>query len=84
MAPAFYVPGYEPWVPAPPACPVTIVHGWNDDVVPWEGSVRFAAAARARLVLIDGDHRLTTRLGELAAHFGRFLQEIDPRRKEDA
>jgi alpha/beta superfamily hydrolase len=77
MAPAFYVPGYEQYVPPPPACPVTIVHGWRDDVVPWQGSVRYAERSRARLVLVDGDHRLTANLGEVTQIFGLFLRELD-------
>ena len=76
MAPAFYVPGYEQSVPPPPACPVTIVHGWRDDVVPWQGSVRYAERARARLTLLDGDHRLTANLAELRELFRMFLQEL--------
>ena len=83
MAPAFYVPGYEQHVPPPPACPVTIVHGWRDDVVPWEGSVRYAARSRARLALIDGDHRLTANLPELGGFFRMFLQELDGKPQED-
>lgn len=76
MAPAFYVPGYEQYVPPAPGCPVTIVHGWRDDVVPWEGSVRYAAPARARLLLVDGDHRLTDSLAEIGALFRLFLREV--------
>ncbi len=83
MAPAFFVPGYEQYVPPPPACPVTIVHGWRDEVVPWEGSVRYAACARARLALIDGDHRLTDNLGEVTGLFRMFLQELDDARGGD-
>lgn len=77
LAPAFYVPGYEQYVPAPPSCPATIVHGWRDDVVPWESSVRFAARSRIRLLLLNGDHRLTANLPEIAAIFRQFLDEID-------
>jgi pimeloyl-ACP methyl ester carboxylesterase len=77
MAPAFYVPGYEQRVPPPPSCPVSIVHGWGDDVVPCQGSIRYAADAHARLLLVDGDHRLTGNLPELANLFRLFLQEID-------
>jgi alpha-beta hydrolase superfamily lysophospholipase len=76
MAPAFYLPGYED-VPLPPACPVSIVHGWRDDVVPWEGSVRYAAQCRARLTLIDADHRLTANLAEVKEYFRMFLQKLD-------
>jgi alpha/beta superfamily hydrolase len=77
MAPAFYVPGYEQFVPPPASCPVSIVHGWRDDVVPWEGSVRYASRSRARLALIDGDHRLTASIAEVGALFRLFLREID-------
>ncbi|MBM4195544.1 MAG: alpha/beta hydrolase [Gammaproteobacteria bacterium] len=76
MAPAFYVPGYEQYVPPPASCPTTIVHGWRDDVVPWEDSVRYASRQRAQLVLIDGDHRLTDNLAEVGAIFGRFLGRL--------
>ncbi|MCC7258809.1 MAG: alpha/beta fold hydrolase [Gammaproteobacteria bacterium] len=77
MAPAFYVPGYEQYVPPAPACPVTLVHGWRDDVVPWEGSVRYAATCRAQLTLLDGDHRLTANLPELSRLFGWFLGDVE-------
>jgi len=40
LAPAFYMPGYEQFTPRPAACPVTIVHGWNDDIVPAANSVQ--------------------------------------------
>lgn len=83
MAPALYVPGFEQYVPPPPACPVTIVHGWRDDVVPWEGSVRYAARSRARLALIDGDHRLTANLGEVSGLFRMFLREIHGQKGEE-
>jgi alpha/beta superfamily hydrolase len=75
MAPAFYVPGYEQYVPPPAPCPVAIVHGWRDDVVPWEGSVRYGARSRCRLTLLDGDHRLTGSLPEVADLFAMFLRE---------
>jgi alpha/beta superfamily hydrolase len=78
LAPALYVPGFEAYLPAPPSCPATIVHGWRDDVVPWEGSVKFAERSRIRLMLVDGDHRLTANLPEIAVVFRRFLDEIDP------
>lgn len=84
MAPAFFVPGYEPFVPPPPGCAVAIVHGWRDDVVPWESSVRYAARSRARLTLVDGDHRLTANLPELARLFDMFLLELEQEHQEVA
>lgn len=77
LAPALYVPGYREILPAvPPACPVTIVHGWADAEVPWEDSVQYAAAHRARLVLVDGDHRLAANVAEICGLFRLFLDEV--------
>ena len=76
LAPAFYVPGYEERVPPPPSCPATIIHGWRDDVVPWQSSVRFASRSCIRLVLVDGDHRLTANVDENACLFRQFLEDL--------
>jgi len=79
MAPALYmedrVPGgvirerYEPKCSS-----ITIVHGWDDDICPWEGSVRFARDHRATLHLIDADHRLEDALPRIAAWLKAFLR----------
>jgi pimeloyl-ACP methyl ester carboxylesterase len=76
MAPALYVPGYEA-VPLPPApaCPVTIVHGWRDDVLPWSGSTRYGELAGARVILVPDDHRLVADLPALGRIFRLFLTE---------
>ncbi|MEJ2139409.1 MAG: alpha/beta fold hydrolase [Gammaproteobacteria bacterium] len=76
MAPALFVPGYEQWTPEPPEAPVTIVHGWRDDVVPWQGSLRFAEQCRASLTLLDSDHRLIDVLDEIAQRFRIFLKTM--------
>jgi predicted alpha/beta-hydrolase family hydrolase len=77
LAPALYVPGYRENLPAvAPGCPITIVHGWADTVVPWEDSVQYAAAHHARLLLVDGDHRLAANIGEIGRLFSLFLDEL--------
>lgn len=79
LAPAFYVPGYEEFMPAPddlPDCPTLIVHGWRDDVVPWQGSVRYASQTRAELVLLDGDHRLTANIERINVLLRDFLRSV--------
>ncbi len=73
MAPAFYMAGYEQLTPKPPLCPVTIVHGWRDDVVAWQNSACFAEPAHCKLVLVDDDHRLIDQLPAVCAEFGLFL-----------
>ena len=42
LAPALFMPGYGEYMPEPlPDVPTMIVHGWHDDVVPHEGSIRY-------------------------------------------
>ena len=49
--------------PIPLDCPVRLIHGQQDNDVPWETSLRLAAALRSRQVQVtlvkDGDHRLS-------------------------
>jgi pimeloyl-ACP methyl ester carboxylesterase len=74
MAPAFYVPGYEAFTPTAPECPVIIVHGWHDEIIPWQNSTRFGSAAAARVILLNSDHHLVDVLPELEKEFAEFLR----------
>lgn len=76
LAPAFYMPGYERYTPKPAQCPITIVHGWNDTIVPPANSVRWAGEHKATLHLIDSDHRLTANLDEVCEFLDRFLRRL--------
>jgi fermentation-respiration switch protein FrsA (DUF1100 family) len=76
LAPAFFMPGYEQYTPKPADCPIEIVHGWNDDVVPVDNSVRFARQYRATLHVLDSDHRLTANLAEVCHLLDGFLQRV--------
>ena len=76
LAPALYFPGYERQDFSGLTAPVTVVHGWRDDVIPPAHSVRFAEGLRARLLLLDGDHRLKANLPDLLKYFTMFLDEI--------
>lgn len=76
LAPAYYMPGFELLTPPPPDVPIEIVHGWHDDVVPADNSIRFARAAGATLHLVDGDHRLTANLDDINALLTRFIERI--------
>lgn len=81
LAPAFYMPGYEALTPEPANCPVTIVHGWRDDVVPVENSIRWARAHGAALHVFDSDHRLQDRLREISHAFEYFLLDLERTRR---
>ncbi len=76
LAPAYYVAGFEALTPEPPEIPTEIVHGWHDDIVPPENSIRFAAACSATLHMVDGDHRLTNNIDEINFYLGRFINRI--------
>ena len=77
LAPAYYMEGYEELTPPPPAIPVCIVHGWRDEVVPPDNSIRFARGCNAELHLIDGDHRLTDNVVEVCAYLKRFIGRLE-------
>lgn len=76
LAPAFYMPGYEALTPEPPGIPMEIVHGWRDDVVPVDASIRYARESRATLHIIDGDHRLTEQIGTINDLLERFVVDL--------
>ena len=76
LAPAYYMAGYEGLTPDPPHIPICIVHGWHDDIVPFENSIRYARNCSATLHIIDGDHRLTANIAEINAYLVQFLERI--------
>jgi pimeloyl-ACP methyl ester carboxylesterase len=76
LAPAYYMEGYEDLMPPPPDIPISIVHGWRDDVVPPENSIRFAGECRATLHLIDAGHRLTENIDEIIEYLSRFIRVL--------
>ena len=76
LAPAYYMPGFEDLTPPPPGMPFTIVHGWRDDVVPVENSIRYAGECRATLHVIDGDHRLTDNIDEIGEYLARVIGDV--------
>ncbi|MFQ5635971.1 MAG: alpha/beta hydrolase [Gammaproteobacteria bacterium] len=77
LAPAFFMPGYEEYMPDTlPDCPTFIVHGWHDDVVPYAGSVRYGERSGASVMLLDGDHGLTANLDGINGFFADFLTRL--------
>lgn len=76
LAPALYMQGYE-GEPTTPAVPVTVVHGWQDDIVPPANAYRFAEKHGARLLMLDALHDLNAVVAEVCAEFEVFLQGLD-------
>jgi pimeloyl-ACP methyl ester carboxylesterase len=78
LAPALFMPGYGEYMPDPlPDAPTMIVHGWHDDVVPHEGSIRYGRETGASVVLLDSDHRLTASIDIIARLFRDFLADLE-------
>ncbi|TLM67888.1 MAG: alpha/beta fold hydrolase [Deltaproteobacteria bacterium] len=73
LAPAVGLPGYAVSAPAPQACRLTIVHGWDDEIVPPANVQQFAAAHRAVLHLLPDGHLLHDQLDRIERLFSDFL-----------
>jgi alpha/beta superfamily hydrolase len=77
MAPALYMDGLPELRIGVLDCPAAIVHGWRDDVVPYEHSIRFAQSYGATLHLLNSDHRLHNQVRVLRYLFEYFLIALD-------
>lgn len=75
MAPALYLPGIPPLKRGLPDCPIAVVHGWRDEVIPCEHSMRFARDNRLALHLVESDHQLHSAIPFLRYLFQYFLVE---------
>jgi pimeloyl-ACP methyl ester carboxylesterase len=73
LAPAFFMRGFEQYTPIPGQCPIEIVHGWNDTVVPVENSIQFARMHKTALHVLDSDHRLTSSIAVICELLDAFL-----------
>ena len=79
MAPALWMPAEEYTIQSyqPLTSKVEITHGFNDDVVPCENSIRFAREHEGTVLhLVPDDHRLRASLDFLACQFKRFIEEL--------
>jgi alpha/beta superfamily hydrolase len=76
LAPAFYMPGFEVFTPRNVGCPAVIVHGWLDDIVPVDHSIRWAHEHRAALHVLDSGHRLQDQLTSICQYLRSFLQSL--------
>lgn len=75
MAPALYTPGIPALARGLPRCPIALVHGWRDEVIPCEHSMRFAREHGLALHLVESDHRLHSSIPFLQYLFQYFLLE---------
>jgi predicted esterase YcpF (UPF0227 family) len=76
LAPALYMPGYQKQDYLLNHDYIEIVHGWSDDIIPPEHSIRYAKEADCSLHLISGDHRLNSSIEKVANIFHQFLRMV--------
>jgi alpha-beta hydrolase superfamily lysophospholipase len=78
LAPAFYLPGYAVHVFSGLPKNITVIHGWNDNVVPVENSFRFAKLHKANLHILKDEHRLESSTPNINLIFEHFLETVKP------
>lgn len=76
LAPAFYMPGFEAYTPQDVDCPAAIVHGWRDEIVPVENSIRWAREHAAALHILNSDHRLQDQIEAICGLLRDFLRAL--------
>ena len=73
MAPALGLPGYRKPQPEPGCKHMTIVHAWQDELIPVRHVIEYAEQHQAELYIVNSDHRLSGQIPLLAQLFARFL-----------
>lgn len=56
--------------------PVSIVHGWHDELIPASAVVDWAAARNATLLMVDDAHRLSAHVQASADAFAALLARL--------
>lgn len=58
------------------AVPVSIIHGWDDELIPAQQVVDWAHMRRARLLLVNDSHRLSDHVKASTSAFAQLLTEL--------
>jgi len=74
MAPPIHLDPKHPIDAA--AVPTSIIHGWDDELIPASDVVAWAQARRAALLLVDDTHRLSAHVAASADAFGALLAKL--------
>ena len=74
MAPPLTM-GPLPALDAPPV-PISIIHGWDDELIPAMAVAEWAQARRARLLMVDDSHRLSANVQTSADAFSALLSGL--------
>lgn len=75
MAPPVVLEGFPQSLDAE-LIPTTVIHGWDDELIPAGDVVRWAQVRNDRLIMVDDGHRLANHVDFCAEEFGRFLASL--------
>jgi predicted alpha/beta-hydrolase family hydrolase len=56
--------------------PTSIIHGWNDELIPAMDVIAWSQARHARLLLVDDSHRLSDHVDASARAFAALLADL--------
>lgn len=56
--------------------PTSIIHGWNDELIPAADVIAWSYARSARLLMVDDSHRLSCHVESSAEAFGALLASL--------
>ena len=56
--------------------PTSIIHGWQDELIPALDVVAWARSRNARLLMVDDSHRLSAHVEASAAAFAALLESL--------
>ena len=76
MAPAVGLPGYRVSRPVPGCKRMTIIHAWQDKIIPARSVIDYAERHKAELHLVNSDHRLSGQIPPLKRLFEEFLGNL--------
>ena len=74
MAPPLLMGPLPPLDAAP--VPLSVVHGWDDELIPARDVAAWAQQRKARLLMVDDGHRLAAHAGTAAAAFAELLRAL--------
>jgi alpha/beta superfamily hydrolase len=74
MAPPILLDAAHPLEAA--AAPTSIIHGWDDELIPAADVIGWARARGARLLLVDDAHRLSAHVDASAEVFAALLASL--------
>ncbi len=75
MAPPPRIEGYPQQLDAANV-PTTIVHGWDDELIPAQAVIDWAHPRRDQLILVNDSHRLVDHVAFCAERFADFTRSL--------